>query len=73
MAIARVGTATKLADELGISPSAISLWDRVPPDRILDVERITGVSRFELRPDICGSDPRLDEVEPAPVVEQQAA
>lgn len=37
-----------------ISSQAISKWDRVPADRVLDVERITGVSRHDLRPDVFG-------------------
>jgi DNA-binding transcriptional regulator YdaS (Cro superfamily) len=36
----------------GITPQAISQWNRVPAERVLDVERITGVPRHELRPDI---------------------
>lgn len=35
-----------------ISSQAVSQWKRVPPERVLDVERITGVPRHELRPDI---------------------
>lgn len=48
------GRRNKLADELGISPSAISMWKRVPVDRLNDIERITGIPREELRPDIFG-------------------
>lgn len=36
----------------GLTPQAISQWKRVPVDRVLDVERITGIPRHELRPDI---------------------
>lgn len=61
-AIKSAGTASALARALGITPSAVLLWKEVPAGRIVEVERLTGVSRFELRPDICG---------PAP--EQQAA
>lgn len=35
-----------------ITPQAISQWKKVPAERVLDVERATGVSRHELRPDI---------------------
>lgn len=35
-----------------ITPQAVSQWDRVPAERALDVERVTGVPRHELRPDI---------------------
>lgn len=55
------GGPAKLAAELNaltpdrkISPQAISLWARVPPERCLAVEKITGVSRHELRPDVYG-------------------
>lgn len=35
-----------------ITPQAISQWKQVPHDRVLDVERATGVSRHRLRPDL---------------------
>lgn len=35
-----------------ISPQAISQWQKVPAERVLDVEHVTGVSRTELRPDL---------------------
>lgn len=54
-AIKAVGNGQVLAEKLGISPQALSQWDKVPPARVLDVERITGVSRYEQRPDIFGS------------------
>ena len=51
-AIEKAGTGDKLASELGITPQALSQWDRVPPLRVLEVERLTGVPRHELRPDV---------------------
>lgn len=51
-AIKAVGNSDKLAADLGITPQALSQWDRVPPLRVLEVERATGVPRHELRPDI---------------------
>lgn len=35
-----------------ISPQAISQWGEVPAERLLDVERVTGVPRQQLRPDL---------------------
>ena len=46
------GRAVVLAASLGVFPSAISQWQRVPVERVLEVERLTGISRHELRPDI---------------------
>lgn len=50
---AQRGLSSKLAKELGISTGAIAQWGRVPAERLPDVERITGISRHDLRPDIC--------------------
>jgi DNA-binding transcriptional regulator YdaS (Cro superfamily) len=51
-AIESLGTAEALARKLFIKPQAISQWERVPPLRVLDVERHTGIPRHELRPDL---------------------
>lgn len=40
-----------------ISSQAISQWKRVPAERVLEVERLTGVSRYDLRPDVYGPPP----------------
>jgi DNA-binding transcriptional regulator YdaS (Cro superfamily) len=53
-AIAKAKTITALAQQLGLTAQAVSQWSDVPPDRCLEVERVTGVSRHELRPDIYG-------------------
>lgn len=50
----KVGGLAQLASSLGIARQAIYQWSRIPVDRVADVERITGVSRTELRPDIFG-------------------
>ena len=58
-AIGEAGGPAKLAAALGnLSPQAISQWKRVPADRVIAVEKISGVSRHELRPDIFGPAPQ---------------
>jgi len=44
--------ARRLAETKQITSQAVSQWDRVPAERVLEVERITGVPRHELRPDL---------------------
>lgn len=51
-AIENIGSSTALAKKLGIKPQAISQWRRVPALRVLEVEKATGVSRHDLRPDL---------------------
>jgi DNA-binding transcriptional regulator YdaS (Cro superfamily) len=51
-AIAVVGKAFKLAEQIGVTPQAVASWKKVPWYRVLEIERITGVSRHVLRPDI---------------------
>lgn len=59
-----------------ITPQAISQWSRVPAERVLDIERVTGISRYEQRPDIFGPAPDASTAahEPAaPTSEPEAA
>ncbi len=51
-AIRIAGGNQRLAEAIGCSPQAISLWDKVPHLRVLAIERATGVPRSELRPDL---------------------
>ncbi len=51
-AIEAAGGLAALAAPLGISAQAVSQWDEVPPRRVLAVEKVSGVSRHELRPDL---------------------
>ncbi len=49
---ARRGATKAIAQAAGISPAAVSKWPRVPAEHVLAVERATGFSRHEIRPDI---------------------
>ena len=55
-ACATVGTSAELARRLGISRQAVLQWRRIPAERVIDIERLTGVPREELRPDIYPTD-----------------
>lgn len=54
-----VGGSTGLARAIGagITPQAVSQWKQVPAERVLSVERATGVSRERLRPDLYPVEP----------------
>jgi DNA-binding transcriptional regulator YdaS (Cro superfamily) len=58
-AVRRVGSQRRTAKILGVSRQAIGHWMKsgVPPERVLALEGISGVSRYELRPDIYGPAP----------------
>lgn len=51
LALEAAGTGEKLAADLGITPQAISQWEKIPLNRVFEVERITSVPRHKLRPD----------------------
>jgi DNA-binding transcriptional regulator YdaS (Cro superfamily) len=53
----KVGGASALSRALRITPQAVNQWQVVPPERVLEVERHSGVSRHFLRPDIFGLSP----------------
>ena len=46
------GRRIALATGLGVTAGAVSQWDRVPAERVLDVERLTGISAMTCAP-IC--------------------
>jgi len=41
-----------LGGKIGISRQAVDNWERVPAERVHDVEEVTGLARSFLRPDI---------------------
>lgn len=72
LAIAALGEGGQviLANRCGVTPQAVNQWvrkGRAPPERVIDIEAATGVSRHALRPDIFGPLPA------APSVQQVAA
>lgn len=59
-AIARAGSQQALADALGIKSPSITEWrqrGRIPAERCIAIEGLTGVSRHDLRPDVFGPAP----------------
>jgi len=53
-AIRAAGGIGALARRLGISQPSVSNWQRVPAERVVAVESLTGVPRASLRPDLYG-------------------
>ena len=54
-AIDEAGGMTQLASYLGITRGAVALWRDVPPQYVLRIEELTGISRHRLRPDVFGA------------------
>jgi hypothetical protein len=55
-AINNAGGVSALASLISVTPQSIVHWRNrgIPAKRVLDIERVTGISRHELRPDIYG-------------------
>jgi DNA-binding transcriptional regulator YdaS (Cro superfamily) len=54
-AVAHYGSMYKMAKALGVTQPAVTYWvknNKLPAERVLEVEAATGVSRHDLRPDI---------------------
>jgi TorA maturation chaperone TorD len=51
-AIRVAGGVGALARKIGIAQPSVSNWERIPAERVLSVEAVTGVSRAILRPDL---------------------
>jgi TorA maturation chaperone TorD len=54
-AIRAAGGVGQLARQIGISQPSVSNWIRVPADRVVAVEAVTGIDRAALRPDLYGA------------------
>ena len=61
----KVGGVAELARRLGLTRSAIYQWTEVPVERASDIERISGIPRSRIRPDLFGGTvaPALDNTE----------
>lgn len=56
-AIKNAGGQAKLAREIGLSRSSVNRWvhkfnGRVPPDHLIAIYKLTGVTPHEMRPDL---------------------
>ncbi|MGL5117339.1 MAG: molecular chaperone TorD family protein [Beijerinckiaceae bacterium] len=64
-AIDAAGGIAPLARKLGIAQPSVSNWTKVPAERVITVEGLTGVSRDMLRPDLYAEKHDIDEVDQA--------
>jgi TorA maturation chaperone TorD len=62
-AILAAGGVGQLARQIGISQPSVSNWIRVPAERVVSVEAVTGVDRAVLRPDLYGGQRMPEEVD----------
>jgi DNA-binding transcriptional regulator YdaS (Cro superfamily) len=60
-----LGGPTKGARALGISPSAVVQWVRVPARHIPRIESFTDIPGAEMRPDLYGALPKVEEMDRA--------
>ncbi|MGB6270717.1 MAG: YdaS family helix-turn-helix protein, partial [Pseudolabrys sp.] len=62
-AIHAAGGISELARQIGISQPSVSNWIRVPAERVVSVEAVTGIDRQVLRPDLYGGKKLADDVD----------
>jgi DNA-binding transcriptional regulator YdaS (Cro superfamily) len=63
LAIRAAGNGSRLARQLGVSHVSVVKWLKrgaPPAGRCLAIEEATGVSRYQLRPDIYGVEPAIE-------------
>lgn len=49
---AKRGRLAEVAHGLGLTRAAVVKWQQVPAERVVQIERITGIPREKLRPDL---------------------
>ena len=57
IAIDRAGGPRAVSREVKLTRQAVAKWEEIPPRHVLALERLSGVSRHDLRPDIYGPKP----------------
>jgi len=58
-AIKQKMTLAELSRRLGITRGAVAQWKaKIPAERVLQVEKVTGIDRSRLRPDLFGNSGR---------------
>lgn len=58
IAVKNLGSRASVADRFKITRQAMDQWERVPAKHVLALESLSGVSRYDLRPDIYGKPPQ---------------
>jgi len=53
-AIDIIGGPAVTARQFNISVQAVSKWKKAPANRVIEIEKMSGISRHDLRPDIFG-------------------
>lgn len=70
-AIRAAGGISELARQIGISQPSVSNWIRVPAERVVSVEAVTGIDRTVLRPDLYDGKKLADDVDEVDVARAQ--
>jgi DNA-binding transcriptional regulator YdaS (Cro superfamily) len=64
-AASKVGGLVALARKLGISHQSFYSWRRIPAERVIEIEKATGIPRQQLRPDLYPAKPDKQKVRAA--------
>jgi DNA-binding transcriptional regulator YdaS (Cro superfamily) len=54
-AVAKAGGQVAIAKQIGVCSQAVSRWfisGNIPAKRVIPIEKLTGISRHDLRPDL---------------------
>ena len=70
-AIRAAGGVSELARQIGISQPSVSNWIRIPAERVLAVEAVTGIDRTTLRPDLYSAKETAAEIDEIDIARSQ--